>query len=40
MSVPTPVLLAADPAGAEAGVPAVLMSRLPGRVDELGGNSR
>jgi aminoglycoside phosphotransferase (APT) family kinase protein len=31
--VPTPVLLAADPDGAEAGVPAVLMSRLPGRVD-------
>ena len=33
VSVPTPVLLAVDPAGAEAGVPAVLMSRLPGRVD-------
>jgi Ser/Thr protein kinase RdoA (MazF antagonist) len=31
--VPTPALLAVDPAGAEAGVPAVLMSRLPGRVD-------
>ena len=31
--VPTPVLLAVDPAGTEAGVPAVLMSRLPGRVD-------
>jgi aminoglycoside phosphotransferase (APT) family kinase protein len=31
--VPTPVLLAADPAGTGAGVPAVLMSRLPGRVD-------
>jgi aminoglycoside phosphotransferase (APT) family kinase protein len=33
IDVPTPMLLAADPAGAEAGVPAVLMSRLPGRVD-------
>jgi aminoglycoside phosphotransferase (APT) family kinase protein len=32
-AVPTPVLLAADPAGTGAGVPAVLMSRLPGRVD-------
>jgi hypothetical protein len=31
--VPTPELLAVDPAGAEAGVSAVLMSRLPGRVD-------
>jgi len=31
--VPTPLLLAVDPAGAEAGAPAVLMSRLPGRVD-------
>jgi aminoglycoside phosphotransferase (APT) family kinase protein len=31
--VPTPALLAVDPDGAEAGVPAVLMSRLPGRVD-------
>ena len=31
--VPTPALLAVDPAGAEAGVPAVLMSRVPGRVD-------
>jgi len=31
--VPTPALLAVDPAGAEAGVPAILMSRLPGRVD-------
>ena len=31
--VPTPDLLAVDPAGAGAGVPAVLMSRLPGRVD-------
>ena len=30
--VPTPLLLAADPAGGETGVPAVLMSRLPGRV--------
>ena len=38
--VPTPALLAVDPAGAAAGVPAVLLSRLPGRVDELGGNSR
>ena len=32
-SVPTPLLLAVDPAGTQAGVPAVLMSRLPGRVD-------
>jgi aminoglycoside phosphotransferase (APT) family kinase protein len=31
--VPVPALLAVDPAGADAGVPAVLMSRLPGRVD-------
>jgi aminoglycoside phosphotransferase (APT) family kinase protein len=31
--VPVPALLAADPAGTGAGVPAVLMSRLPGRVD-------
>jgi aminoglycoside phosphotransferase (APT) family kinase protein len=31
--VPTPALLAVDPAGTGAGVPAVLMSRLPGRVD-------
>jgi aminoglycoside phosphotransferase (APT) family kinase protein len=31
--VPTPALLAVDPAGTQAGVPAVLMSRLPGRVD-------
>jgi aminoglycoside phosphotransferase (APT) family kinase protein len=31
--VPTPVLLAIDPTGTGAGVPAVLMSRLPGRVD-------
>ncbi|HEU5391480.1 MAG TPA: phosphotransferase [Streptosporangiaceae bacterium] len=33
VSVPTPTLLAVDPAGTQAGVPAVLMSRLPGRVD-------
>lgn len=33
VGVPTPDLLAADPTGAGAGVPAVLMSRLPGRVD-------
>ena len=32
-AVPTPLLLAVDPTGAEAGAPAVLMSRLPGRVD-------
>jgi len=31
--VPTPGLLAVDPAGTQAGAPAVLMSRLPGRVD-------
>jgi aminoglycoside phosphotransferase (APT) family kinase protein len=31
--VPTPALLAVDPAGTQAGMPAVLMSRLPGRVD-------
>lgn len=31
--VATPALLAVDPAGTDAGVPAVLMSRLPGRVD-------
>ncbi len=31
--MPTPVLLAVDSAGTAAGVPAVLMSRLPGRVD-------
>ena len=30
-AVPTPTLIAADPTGAEAGVPAVLMSRLRGR---------
>ncbi len=33
VGVPTPALLAVDPAGTQAGVPAVLMSRLPGRVD-------
>jgi hypothetical protein len=33
VGVPTPALLAVDPAGTEAGAPAVLMSRLPGRVD-------
>jgi len=33
VGVPTPVLLAVDPAGTQAGVPTVLMSRLPGRVD-------
>jgi aminoglycoside phosphotransferase (APT) family kinase protein len=33
VGVPTPALLAVDPAGAEAGEPAILMSRLPGRVD-------
>jgi aminoglycoside phosphotransferase (APT) family kinase protein len=31
--VPTPALLAVDPDGTQAGVPSVLMSRLPGRVD-------
>jgi aminoglycoside phosphotransferase (APT) family kinase protein len=31
--VPTPSLLAVDPAGAEAGGPAVLMTRLAGRID-------
>ena len=31
--VPTPALLAVDPDGTEAGVPALLMTRLPGRVD-------
>jgi aminoglycoside phosphotransferase (APT) family kinase protein len=31
--VPTPALLAVDPGGTQAGVPALLMSRLPGRVD-------
>jgi aminoglycoside phosphotransferase (APT) family kinase protein len=33
VGVPTPALIAVDPAGAEAGAPALLMSRLPGRVD-------
>lgn len=33
MGVPTPALVAVDPAGTQAGVSAVLMSRLPGRVD-------
>lgn len=33
MAVPTPELLAVDPTGADAGVPAVVMSCLPGRVD-------
>ena len=33
VGVPIPALLAVDPTGAGAGVPAVLMSRLPGRVD-------
>jgi aminoglycoside phosphotransferase (APT) family kinase protein len=33
VGVPTPALLAVDPGGTRAGVPAVLMSRLPGRVD-------
>ena len=33
LDVPTPRLLAVDPTGDEAGVPALLMSRLPGRVD-------
>jgi aminoglycoside phosphotransferase (APT) family kinase protein len=33
VDVPTPGLLAVDPAGTQAGVPAVLMSRLPGHVD-------
>ena len=32
-AVPTPALLAVDPDGTQAGVPALLMSRLPGRVD-------
>jgi aminoglycoside phosphotransferase (APT) family kinase protein len=31
--VPTPALLAVDPDGTRAGVPALLMTRLPGRVD-------
>jgi len=33
VDVPTPRLLAVDPTGAEAGVPTILMSRIPGRVD-------
>jgi len=33
IEVPTPRLLAVDPTGADAGAPAVLMSRLSGRVD-------
>ena len=33
IEVPTPRLLALDPTGATVGVPAVLMTRLPGRVD-------
>lgn len=33
VAIPTPRLLACDPAGSKAGVPAVLMSRVPGRVD-------
>lgn len=33
VQVPTPRLLAVDPTGVGAGVPSVLMSRLPGRVD-------
>lgn len=33
IDVPTPLLLAADPSGTDAGTPAVLMSRLPGRLD-------
>ena len=32
-AVPTPALLAVDPDGTQAGVPALLMTRLPGRVD-------
>ena len=35
--VPAPALLAVDPAGAEAGVPAILMSRLPDFGDIGGG---
>lgn len=31
--VPTPRMLALDPTGAEAGVPSIVMSRLPGRID-------
>jgi aminoglycoside phosphotransferase (APT) family kinase protein len=33
IEVPTPRLLALDPTGTEVGVPALLMTRLPGRVD-------
>lgn len=33
VDVPTPTLVAVDPTGKEAGVPALLMSRLPGRVE-------
>ena len=33
IEVPTPRLLAVDPAGVVAGVPALLMTRIPGRVD-------
>ncbi len=33
VDVPTPRLLALDPTGADAGVPSILMSRVPGRVD-------
>lgn len=32
-AVPTPRLLAIDPTGAESGVPSIVMSRLPGRID-------
>lgn len=33
VDLPTPLLVALDATGAEAGVPAIMMSRLPGRVD-------
>jgi aminoglycoside phosphotransferase (APT) family kinase protein len=33
LDVPTPCLLAVDPTGDDAGAPAILMSRLPGRID-------
>lgn len=33
LDVPTPQLLTHDPSGADAGVPAVLMSQIPGRVN-------
>lgn len=33
LGIPAPELLAVDPTGAEAGVPALLMTRLPGRVE-------